>query len=227
MLTCRLYSASQKGFTLLEVLIALSIFALMGVVSFRVLMSTIDAQAIGDERSQQLTQFQKTLSIIDRDLTQIVLRDVRNEIAISESVEVAQTDYAVEFTRGGWRNPLKLSRSSLQRVAYDLGLHPQSEDSESPFYNDETIYLRRHYWRELDRTEDTELVTQVLLPDVDDFTVAIIAEQGRFDRWPLTTANEKNESEEGEEEDVIIPIAIEFSFSSNEFGQVIRMHRIN
>lgn len=203
------------GFTLLEVLIAISVFALIGVGSFRVLSSIIDSQEIGDQHSLQLAQFQKALRIVDRDLQQLVDRPVRVERdRVLPSLMVYSGDFALELTRSGWRNPLQLPRSGLQRVAYDIGLHPGAGDENSPFYGDNRQYLLRIYWPQLDRSDDTQPVVQPLLADVEDLQVTVISTAGRHRQWPLKSpANRRPELK-----------ALEFSVTSSAFGVVSRLY---
>lgn len=207
--------SSQRGFTLLEVLIAISVFALIGVGSFRVLSSIIDSQKIGDQHSLQLSQFQKALRIVDRDLQQLVDRPVRVERNRQlPSLMVYSGDFALEFTRNGWRNPLRLPRSDLQRVAYEVGPHPGTGDENSPFFGDQRQYLLRIYWPQLDRGEDGRPVVQPLLAEVEELQVTVISTAGRHRQWPLKpSANRPPELK-----------ALEFSVNSSEFGVITRIY---
>ncbi len=159
----------QQGLTLLEVLIALSIFAVIGIASFQVLNTVIDVQKNGNAHSQQLAQFQKALMIIDTDLQQLVRRDIRHNTDKKQAYLLldADSDYALQLTRAGRANPLRLARSTLLRVAYDVGLHPQVNEINSEFYGDKRKYLRRHYWQALDRNSDNTPTVQALLADID------------------------------------------------------------
>ena len=58
---------------------------------------------------------------------------------------------AIEFSRTGWRNPLNLPRSEVQRVGYLL------QDNK----------LLRAYWPVLDRAQDSEPAYQTLLENVE------------------------------------------------------------
>jgi general secretion pathway protein J len=215
---------SQRGLTLLEVLIALSIFSLVGVASYQVLNTTITSQRSGDSYSQLLGRQQKALMIIDRDLQQIIARPVR--ISSSESaafLQVNSNDYPLEFTRGGRRNPLMLPRSSLQRIAYDVGLHPQVADRDSRHYQDEQRYLRRHVWTALDRPEMTTALVQALLPAVTDLQVSVLTKQGRKAEWPMPV-NSKNKQASNSKP--LQPLGLELILTLTDEQQIRRIYPV-
>lgn len=212
----------QSGLTLLEVLIAISIFALIGVASFQVLTSVIQTQKVGEQHSAQLGAFQKALTVIDRDLQQFVDRPVRrgqdNAVLVEPSLSIQTGDYPLELTRGGWANPLLIPRSALQRVAYTIGEHPQAKDPDSVFYGDEQIYLLRYFWPGLDLDDDVEPLVQALLPGVEELQIALLTNKGLYTQWP--PKNQVSTSKLPE------PKALEFSFYSSELGMISRAYKI-
>ena len=215
-------AAHQKGLTLLEVLIALSIFSIIGVASYQVLNTTIESQRSGEAYSKQLALQQRAMMIIDRDMQQIIARDVRTSATENASFLVVNGEvFPLEFTRGGQRNPLSLPRSSMQRIAYDVGLHPEAANRTSKHYQDETRYLRRHIWSALDRNEDTTRIVQTLLPGVDQVDVAVITEQGRYIQWPVAQSADSSTNEKP-----IKPIAIELSLKNDDDVQFTRIYQV-
>ena len=211
----------QQGLTLLETLIALSIFALIGLASYRVLIVVTETQQAGDRASAQLAAFQKAIGLIDRDISQYLDRSVRSEEPDEgASLLLNGNRYPLELTRGGWSNPLLLARSSLQRVAYDLGPHPKANDPDSPFYDDKRQYLRRHYWLQLDRPEEQAAQVQAVLPEIDRLQVFAITNRGRLQQWPLARSG-------GDNSELPELLAIEFSFEHPQLGLFSRMYRVN
>ena len=208
----------QRGLTLLEVLIALSIFSLIGVAAYRVLNTTIQSQQVSDVYSQLLAERQKALTIMDRDLQQLLDRSIRSTLTDTAGfLQVNQELYALEFTRGGRRNPLMLPRSAMQRIAYDVGPHPQSANRDSQYYRDERSYLRRHIWSALDHEEDAAVIIQTLLPDVETLTVSVLSGEGRHQQWPLP---------EKDDEEPLAPLALELVLVDSGGDQITRLYPV-
>lgn len=223
---------SQSGLTIFEVLIALSIFALIGLASFRILGTVVAAKNTAIEHSDTLGQLQKTLFIVERDLEQIIRREIRTESTDKlPYLQVNSGDYKLEFTRSGWTNPLQLSRSSLQRLAYDIGLHPHAQDSTNPHYGDQRSYLLRYYWQELDRTHTTKRIVQPLLVNVDALTINVLDNDGKHQQWPRSSSGQNQSNDNIPERETAVtkdrPTAIEFTFNHQDLGEIGRLYRIN
>ncbi|MEZ5671465.1 MAG: prepilin-type N-terminal cleavage/methylation domain-containing protein [Thiotrichaceae bacterium] len=69
----------MNGFTLLELLIALSIFALIAMMAYSGLLSVLQVGAHVEQTSQQLMRLQLTFQRVNQDVTQLVYRPIRNE----------------------------------------------------------------------------------------------------------------------------------------------------
>ena len=147
-----MYGVTKKaGFTLLELMIAIAIFAILGIMSAQLLNNMIRQHDIIDARGAQLTALQRAMTIMQRDVGQIWGRSVRDQYGTEILAAVTTEDvFPIEFTRTGWRNPLERQRSNLQRVAYE--------------HRDTTLY--RYYWPVLDRDIETEPVEQTLMENV-------------------------------------------------------------
>jgi general secretion pathway protein J len=107
----------SAGFTLFEMVIAVSIFALMGVIAFGGLgHMTRTGQAVADA-NDRLADLQFAVVYFNRDWTQVSPRRIRNQYGDEEANIVIEND-AITFTRSGWSNLLGQPRSTLQRVQY-------------------------------------------------------------------------------------------------------------
>jgi len=217
-----LFRKSQAGLTLLEVLIALSIFALIGVASFRVLSAVIESQRTAEEHSMMMNQFNTVMNILDSDFQQLATRSIRQTInaplVLVPALVLNDEDYPIAFTRGGWRNPLKLSRSTLQRVAYGIGTHPQADQKDSQYYQDNTLYFLRYHWPHLDIEVSQSPQTRPLLANVNGLSIQVLdSNYIKHSSWPPEAASEQ-------EADVL---AIELSFDHESLGRITKRYRVN
>lgn len=209
---------SAAGFTLMEVLVAISIFALIGVASYRVLSSVMDADARVALRSEQMRTINRAFWLLQQDAEQLVRRNVRdNSGVISENYLRVQNDseLPLQFTRGGRANPLGLARSSMQRVAYAVGPHPDYEKTDSPHYQEDRSYLLRYTWPMLDGSGDkTKAQVQVVLPDVTSMRVEVLTKQGSQSTWPVPGPNSS------------LPLALQFDLALKDGDQLKRTYKI-
>jgi len=117
---------SSAGFTLLEMLVAISIFAMLGLAANVVLSTVIKNDEVTREFSDRLKAMQKGFGALERDLGQMVARTPRLlEGGRSSTVFQTGSDMldseseALVFFRLGWLNPNGLlPRGSIQSVAY-------------------------------------------------------------------------------------------------------------
>jgi len=118
----------DKGFTLLEVLIAIAIFSVISLASFTIFDTVLTSDEASKKRTDRLNEFQRAFLIIERDLLQISRRTIRLNGEQPSEDFIHQTDnsffsasQSLGFVRHGWTNPgLLLPRSDMQSVAYQL-----------------------------------------------------------------------------------------------------------
>ena len=70
---------NRRGFTLLEILIALAVFAIIGVLSSRILTGMIDLSESTRAHGDALAELQRAMFIVERDMEQSTHRSVRDE----------------------------------------------------------------------------------------------------------------------------------------------------
>lgn len=110
----------QSGFTLIEILIALVIFAIIGVLAAISLHNVIRSKTALNSQEKGITQLQISMTMLRRDLLQAVNRPIVNA---SNSTELAFVGGGsqISFTRAGIINPENLfQRTDLQRISYTL-----------------------------------------------------------------------------------------------------------
>ena len=107
-----------KGFTLLEILIALTIFAVLATITSSSLYYAFTTRLKVNEQANRLNSLQLAVSILQQDTAQIVDRAIRGNEMRLFPVIVGQAEY-MEFTRDGLTNPnSKDKRSTLKRVGF-------------------------------------------------------------------------------------------------------------
>jgi general secretion pathway protein J len=162
----------RRGFTLIEVLVALAVFGVMSMLAYATLGSTLSNADYLTDRMDRLQSIQRTMRYLATDLTQTAPRPVRTELGDSfePALETSLgSEFVLELTRGGWGNPAGLPRGTLQRVAYRL-----EEDK-----------LVRYYWTALDRTYANEPLAVVLLDNVESLFFRYYQASGEASEiWP-------------------------------------------
>ena len=115
---------SEAGFTLVELLVALAIFALISVAGVMLLRSGSDTQLAVKGRLEDLSRTNRLYNAMEGDLAQAVARPVRDQSgqpvpAFTEN-DAGTPGALFGFVRAGWSNFDEAPRPGLQRVAYVL-----------------------------------------------------------------------------------------------------------
>ena len=71
----------QQGFTLLELVIAIGIFAIMSAMAYGGLNTALNTREHADSQAERLAQLQKAMLILGRDIEQAINRPVQNNYA--------------------------------------------------------------------------------------------------------------------------------------------------
>lgn len=200
--------AAQSGFTLMEVLIAVTITAVIGLGIWQVVSGIILARDRVDQVASRFDELQRTFLLLERDITQSVYRPVRNLYGDTEPALTSRSDeFDLLLTRQGWRNPLDLKRSSLQRVAYE-------------FTGEE---LHRRYWPVVDQGYDDSSRDQFLVAGIKTFDVEFMDQERNWDsNWPTQEA--MNASAESGAGSLPLPLAVRITLEHEQFGVLERLY---
>lgn len=191
-----------RGFTLIELMVALALFAVLSVMAYGGLRTVLDARERAAAQAERLGELQIAILTIGRDLQQAVNRPVRDEFG-DRGMAMSGSETQIEFTRGGWRNPSGLQRSELQRVGYVV-----EEES-----------LRRLSWQVLDRAQGAEPRGAVLLGGVKALELRFLDDQGEWrEFWPPPGTDPLTVS--------ALPRAVEVGIETEHWDRITRLFPI-
>ncbi len=161
----------EAGFTLLELLVAMGIFAIIGVMALGGLNTIVNQGTLAGEQDARLAALQRAIRLISFDIGSADPRYVRDELGNQREVPFladGRGDYLLRLTRNGWANPAQRPyRGTLQRVQYRL------DDGK----------LFRDYWPVPDHVLGQEPRTEELLAGVEDVKFLFLDTQGGKQQW--------------------------------------------
>lgn len=209
----------DKGFTLVEVLIALAITAVVSTIAYTSFTTVLNGVENTQATAERVYEINRAWMMISRDLDQFVPRPVRDEFG---DVEPAlQGGMAARFplslTRAGWHNPLGHARPELQRVNYRL--------------EEETLW--RDSYPVLDRAGETEPLSAELLQGVEEIRVLFLdsPENARSlgtgteldtRNWPENWVADSSRPGAG----VSAPMAVEVRLVLSDWGEMRRIYAL-
>lgn len=199
----------SRGFTLIEIMIAVLIAAILAALAFTAMREALDNRERLRERAARLQAVQFTLRSLVQDFSQLEPRPVRQPVgdgfipALSGNVAQAE----VLLTRAGWMNPVGQQRSTLQRVRYAL--------------RDGTLY--REYWNVLDAQLDPQPVSRPLLDGVTAFTLRYMNDGRNWQEdWPPAVQTAPDAAR-AERELRWRPVAVEVTIELEDWGRLQRI----
>jgi general secretion pathway protein J len=196
-----------RGFTLLEIIIVVAIFAIFAMLAYGGLDAVLKTRQSVETAQLRLAALQKTYIRLREDFQQVRNRPIRDNYGDQQPGLRGADNAAVEFTRGGWRNPLSMPRSTMERVAYRI------EDGA----------LVRSSWRILDRAQDTKPVDVVLLRDVTDLRWRFLDQQREWQtQWPPLS----NGATAAQAAVVAPPAGIEITLKTKDLGELKFLFRL-
>lgn len=195
-----------RGFTLLELLIAIALFALLGLATYRMLDSVLQTDSSTREHEHQLRELVRAIAAFERDLLQVSARPVRDPFGEPRPALLGEEgdDAGVELSRAGWRNPLGLARAEVQRVRWQLSGEQ----------------WQRLYWKVLDQAQDSQPQVQQALDGVTAIHLRYLDGDGNWQSsWPPPAAS-------GEERLSTLPQALELVLEHRRYGELRRLLRL-
>jgi len=186
----------HRGFSLVELLVALAVFAAMAAAAYGGLGQLARTRAALAAQQDRFAALTRAVSMLERDLRQAVARPVRGNDGNGVPALAGSTE-AIELTRLGFANPLAEPRSNLERVVYSV----------------DNGVLRRGRYAALDRAPNSVPAASTLLERVGHWQLRYFGCDGRWRAgWPP-----------GGAAGCELPRAVEFRFTPEELGEIRRV----
>jgi len=172
---CRSNVSRNKGFTLIEVLVAIAIFASLSVGAYQVLNQVQRSNEISMQRSERLKSLQRALVYLDNDFRQMALRQSRTNGEEPSPLLLQWKEYLLDsdskgvmFVRSGWHNPQQqFPRGEVSKVGYRI------KDNQ----------LQRVWWRYVDTPVGQEGIVMPLLDEVEAFELRFFDGEQWLKAW--------------------------------------------
>ncbi len=200
--------AVTRGFTLLELLVALALFAVLSLLTFSSLRAMIDSREQTRIEGERLAEVQMAFARLGLDIQQAVPRSIRDEYGnqlAAMSYGTAAVD-AFELTVGGRRSLVPgRSGGGLQRLGY-----LRQEDK-----------LLRESWPVLDRGPGLESFRQPVLSGVELFELRFLGENNEwYNHWPPARITPPGEMAPPDDR---LPRAVEIIVELEDWGRLRRL----
>jgi len=194
----------QRGFTLLEILVAVAILAVMGVMAYRGVSEARVATENAEGHLDRLRQVQRAMQLVVNDFRTLTRRPVRESIGDGYRATLLRdpkSSALVELSHNGWPNGAGTPRGTVQRVVYLL------EDGK----------LERQYWTVMDATLATVPVKRELLDHVQRVEIRYLT-SGRewITEWPQFNNTSLASF-------TVRPLAVEITVVLEDWGEIKRL----
>ena len=195
---------TKNGFTLIELMVAMAIFALMSAMMYGGFQGIIKSRTTTDISAARLKSLQIVFLHFGRDLRQISSRMSRGEYGEENEPLLSRESgkYILEMTRAGYPNPARVPRSHIQRVAYGV--------------EDEILY--KYSWPIVDRAQDSVPLKVKLIDNIEQVTFRFLPDKKDWiSSWPP-------QLDDGESAD--FPILVEITIDLPDWGRIVRVYEL-
>lgn len=194
----------SRGFTLIEMLVAVAILAMLSLLAYQILYQVQVSNDVSEKKGQQINKLQKAIIVLDSDFRQIADRQFRTNGAEAETQKLLWQDgllggkhYGLLFTRHGWGNhQWQFPRGEVIKVGYRL------QDDK----------LERIWWRYPDTTVGDTGNVETVLEHVLAFEIRFYYDGKWLSVW--------------EDKDNILPAAVSVALTLDDYGRIERTYLV-
>ena len=191
-----------RGFSLIELLVALAVFAALAAAAYGGLAQIAATRGALARQQDRFAEVVRAISMLERDLRQAISRPVRGNGRGEYLPALAGTGDRIELTRIGFANPLAEPRSNLERVAYAVDAHR----------------LMRGRYVALDRAPDAGPAATAVLGNTQGLSLRYLGNDGAWrSTWPPSEAPDGMKTYE------LLPRAVEFRVATGDIGELRRV----
>ncbi len=206
----------RAGFTLVEVMIAIFIAAVMFTIGYRALNQGLIFNESLKISQARVTEIQRGMRVIAQDFAQLAARAARDTQGTGQLQPAISADNRdntlVVFTRTGWSNPAGIQRPAEQRVRYR-------------FIDGSLV---REHWLALDAALAAEPRQRIVLTHLKSVEMRFLDPASRNWRteWPIATPNGPVGPANIDEFLLTRPLAIEVTVVFEDWGRVQRIFEV-
>jgi general secretion pathway protein J len=206
----------RAGFTLIEVMIAMFIAAIMLALGYSAINQAAKDKGSLEASQARITEIQRGMRVIAQDFAQMVARTARDTAGggnIQPAVLATNKDnILITFSRAGWSNPAGVQRPAEQRVRYE-------------FIDGSLV---REHWLSVDPALNAAPRQRVLLTKVKSVEMRFLDPVSRNWRedWPSVTSQGPVNPTNIDQLLRTRPLAIEITIVFEDWGRVQRLFEI-
>lgn len=193
--------SSSRGFTLLEIIVVVLVFSVMAVMAYGGLRSVLRTRTGIETAMTRTADVQRAYMRLRNDFQNLRDRPARDEYGDAQAPLWIDRDGQLRMIRGGQRNPLGTSRSSLERIQY--------------VFKDRALH--RSTWRAIDLPQKSEPVELVLLDNVEEVRWRFLDTSRNWrEQWP---ADSQSPSAGATSASDAPPLAVEVTLVTKDWGE--------
>jgi general secretion pathway protein J len=225
------------GFTLIEMLVAMAIGAVIALLSYQALDGAIKIESRVSKLTQKMNSVQRVWQFFADDIQHAVPRPWKDNFGNAQPVmigllgdrlsqgsglAVGDDSYLLRFIRSGENNFLDIPRSNLQSIGYRITADEVNEDTIGSIVNNDaepTVSLWRDYWRPVDAVNAPTVKSRLLIDSINSIRFRYLSSDSQtaedeawITGWPESKAKANQ-----------LPIAIEITVDVVGVGTVVRL----